>query len=209
MAPLATLLCLAPLLIAALQGVPGVPAEPPAEPTALALDEAIALALSANRSLAAARLGREVARAGVEVARERPNPDLAFERTRETPKEALTLSQPIESAGKRRRRIALAEAQVGSGEADLARTALDVRNQVRRAFFGLAAAERRAAEGEAVVSLAGRVLETARQRFAAGGAPRLEALQAELAAAQADNQARNARGLLLGARGDLNTLLGR
>src|SRR6202035_2820213 len=138
------------------------------------------------------RRGREVARAGVEVARERPTPDLAFERTRETPKEALTLSQPIESAGKRRRRIALAEAQVGSGEADLARTALDVRNQVRRAFFGLAAAERRAAEGEAVVSLAGRVLETARQRFAAGGAPRLEALQAELAAAQADNQARNA-----------------
>ena len=181
----------------------------PAAPGAITLGQALAEAMAANRGLAAARLGRGIAAANVEVARERPNPDLAFEEDKETPHDILTLTQPVESAGKRRRRVALAQAQAASGEADLARTEADLRNQVRRAYFGLAAAERRAALGDVLVGLAGRTLDTARQRFEAGDAARLEVLQADLARAQADNEARSAQGDLAAARADLDTLLAR
>jgi len=188
---------------------PPPPSPSPAQPGALTLDEAIALALSANRSLAAARLGRDVAAASVKVAGERPNPDLALEEDRETPHDLLTVSQTVESAGKRRRRVALAQAQAASGEADLAKSAADLRNQVRRAYYGLAAAERRAALGDVLLELSGRTLATAQQRFDAGDAPRLEVLQAQLASAQADNEARGTKSLLAAARADLNTLLAR
>jgi cobalt-zinc-cadmium efflux system outer membrane protein len=51
--------------------------------------------------------------------------------------------------------------------------------------------------------------DAARARFELGDVPRLDVLQAELAAAQAAGEADKARGQLAGARADLNALLGR
>jgi cobalt-zinc-cadmium efflux system outer membrane protein len=175
----------------------------------LSLPRAFELALAANRALAAARLARPVAVANVAVASERPNPDLLLEKLRETPREAVTLSLPVETAGKRGRRIAVAEADVSTGEAEIARTAATIRNQVRRAFYALLAAQRRAAEEEASLAIARRAADAARARFEAGAAPRLDALQTELAVAQTSNDAEGARGLLAAARSQLNTLVGR
>lgn len=175
----------------------------------LSLAQAIELALVANRSLAAARLARPIAGANLAVARERPNPDLLLEQLRETPHEAATLSLPIETAGKRERRIAAARADAASGEAEIARAAAATRNQVRRAFFTLLTAQRRAVEEQASLDLAERAAGAARARFEAGAAPHLDALQTELAAAQAGNDAESARGLLAAARSRLNTLLDR
>jgi outer membrane protein TolC len=59
-----------------------------------------------------------------------------------------------------------------------------------------------------IVSLAARAREAARQRFEAGSAPRLEFVQAELAASQAENDATVARADAAGARSALNVLLG-
>src|SRR5690242_456809 len=72
---------------------------------ALTLDEAFALAERANPGLAAERLQVPVAQAGVGVARQIPNPELAFEEDRETPHDALSLTFPIEGGGKRGKRI--------------------------------------------------------------------------------------------------------
>ena len=175
----------------------------------LSLEEATDLALAANRTLAAARLRREVARGGIDVARERPNPDLTLESERETPHEALTLALPIETASKRRRRIDLASAEAGTGEAEIDRLTVETRNLVRRAYYALAASQRRVAETEELLRIAGKFREAASARFEAGAAPRLEVLQAKLAAAQADNEVNTARGSLRSARTDLNTLLAR
>ncbi len=183
------------------------PAGPPPGP--LTLEEAMSTALSANPGLAAARLGREEARARGEVAGQRPNPELLLEEARDFPRDAATLSVPIERGGKRQRRIQLAAAQAKSGEAELARLTATTRNQLRRAYFALSAAQRRAAETAEVQRLAESARDAARARFEAGDVPRLDALQAELAAAQAANEADKARGLMAGARGDLNALLGR
>ncbi len=191
----------------ALPGRAQAPAPPP--PQALTLDEVMTAALSANPALAAARLGRAEAQARGEVARQRPNPELAIEEARDYPRDAATLSVPVERGGKRQRRIALAEAQGRSNQAELARLTAQIRNDVRRAYFALAAAQRRAAESDELRGLAERARDAARARFEAGDVPRLDVVQAELAAAQGANEADKARGLLAGARADLNALLRR
>jgi cobalt-zinc-cadmium efflux system outer membrane protein len=175
----------------------------------LTLRQALDLAVAANPGLAAARLQGEVARAEVGVARQRPNPELTFEETNELPHDAATLAQTFETAGKRRRRVALAAAGVAAREAELARTAAELQNRVRRAFYALAAAERRRAESAGQLRLAERTGEVARARFESGDVPRLDVLQAELATAQAENDEESAAGLLSAAQADLNALLAR
>jgi cobalt-zinc-cadmium efflux system outer membrane protein len=180
-----------------------------AVPESLTLARAIALALAGNLTLAAARLNLPVAGAQVDVARERPNPDLLLEALRETPRQAATLSLPIETAGKRGRRIDVAEAGRASTAAEIVRTTAEIRNQVRRAYYSLAAAQARSAEQREVERLAGRVRAAAAERFEAGAVARLEVLQADLTAAQASNEAESAAAQLTSARAELNTLLAR
>ncbi|MFY9826815.1 MAG: TolC family protein [Thermoanaerobaculia bacterium] len=205
-----------PFLVVALLGaaaifaapLPGQTAPAP-QADALTLDEAMTAALAANPALAAARLGREEAKARGDVARQRPNPEIALEESRDTPRDSATVSLPIERGGKRQRRIAVASAQARSNEAEIARLTATTRNQVRRSYFALAAAERRAHETAEIRALAERARDAARARFEAGDVPRLDALQSELAAAQAASEADKARGLVAGARADLNALLAR
>src|SRR6185312_8374281 len=180
-----------------------------AQPPPLSLEEAMTAALAANPALAAARLGREEALARGDVARQRPNPEIAIEESRDTPRDSAVVSLPIERGGKRQRRIAVANAQARSNEAEIARLTATTRNQVRRAYFALAAAERRAHETAEIQGLAERARDAAHARLEAGDVPRLDALQSELAAAQAASEADKAKGLVAGARADLNALLDR
>lgn len=175
----------------------------------MTLDEVLAEALAASPALAAARLGREEAQARQDVARLRPNPDLTVERTNDLPRDAAALALPIERGGKRRWRIALAEAQAQSGEAELARLTAETRNQVRRAYFVLAAEQRRAAATTELQRLAENARDAARTRFELGDVPRLDVLQAELSAVQAASETDKALGQLVAARAGLNALLGR
>jgi cobalt-zinc-cadmium efflux system outer membrane protein len=196
---------LAALLGAIFLSTPCLHGQPPA--AGLTLDEVMAAALSASPGLAAARLGRAEAQARRDVARLRPNPELTLEETNDLPRDSASISLPLERGGKRRRRIAVAEAEALSTEAEIARLAAETRNQVRRAYFALAAAQRRTAETAELQRLAESARDAARARFEAGDVPRLDALQAELSAVQAASETDKARGLLVGARADLNALL--
>ena len=194
----------AALALLAAAPLPGQP------PPALTLDEAMTAALAASPALRAAGLGRAEAAARGDVARQRPNPEIALEESpQDFPRDAATLSVPIERGDKRRRRIDVAAAQARSGEAEIARLLAETRNQVRRAYFALSAAQQRLEETDALQHLAQRAGDTAHARFEAGDVPRLDVLQAELAVLQAVNETDRARGLLAGARADLNALLGR
>jgi len=181
---------------------------PPAE-APLTLDEAFALASANNRTITAARLRRAIDRAGIDVARERPNPELRYEQSKETPHQSLTATQPIELGGKRGRRIALAEAVLRTGEAELARTQAEVRAEVRRAYYGLAAGQARLAIALDVQGIARRARDVARERHEAGSVARLELVQAELNLDQAENEATAVAGERDAARAELNALLGR
>lgn len=180
-----------------------------AQTPSLTLEEALTEALSMSPALTAARLGRSEAQARRDVARSRPNPELSVERTNDLPHDAASVSIPIERGGKRGRRIALAEAQARSGEAEIARLTAETRNEVRRAYFDLAAAQRRVEETAELQRLAERARDAASARFESGDVPRLDVLQAELSAVQAASETDRERGLLAGARADLNALLGR
>jgi cobalt-zinc-cadmium efflux system outer membrane protein len=172
------------------------------------LPDALQRANASNPALVAARVRLRTLRAGVGVARERPNPEFLVELERETPREAYTLSVPVETGAKRARRIAAATASIDVAAAEIAALELDTRTSVRRAFAELAAAQRRATAAGELQALAARAVEAAHARVDAGDAPRLEGLQAELAASQAENDAVTRAAELRAARVELGTLLG-
>jgi cobalt-zinc-cadmium efflux system outer membrane protein len=184
------------------------PTPSPPGPT-LTLDQAFALAAQHDAAITAARLRRAVDQAGIDVAKERPNPELRYEQAKETPHQSLTGTHPIELGGKRGRRIEVAQAVAHTGEAELALTLADVRAQVRRAYYSLAAAQARSAIAVDLQGLAGRARDTAQERFQAGEIARLEVLQADLLLAQAENEATAATGERDASRAELNVLIGR
>src|SRR5262245_59893511 len=175
----------------------------------LSLDQALALAMEHNKLIAAARLRQVADRAAIDVAKERPNPDLRFEAAKETPRQSLTASQEIEIAGKRGHRIAVASAAARAGEAETAMTIAETRGAVRRGYYALAAVQRRIQIAEEVRGLTERTRDAASARFELGDASRLEVLQAELALLQAETEARGLGGELSAARSALNALVGR
>jgi len=176
-------------------------------PSTLSLSEAMARAVEANRSLLAARAARAIDAAGIQAAGQRPNPEVGFEVARETPHWAFTGTIPLELSGKRQRRIDVANATLAVTEAETARITADVRADVRRAYFQAVGAVRRVAIAEELTAIAIRARDTAQDRFQTGAAPRLEALQASLALALAQNEVAAARGDLNAARSELNALL--
>ena len=181
----------------------------PAAPTeALTLQAAFDRAVNANPTIAAARLRRAVNTAGITVARERPNPDVHAEIEKETPKQSFGVSVPIELGGKRDRRIAVAEATLQVGEAELAQTIIDIRTQVRRAYYARLISDLRLAVLDELRQFATRARDAAQARFDVGSAPRLELLQGQLALAQAENEATAAQATANAATVQLNALLG-
>jgi cobalt-zinc-cadmium efflux system outer membrane protein len=203
-APAVTLRCRALLLVffAASASAPAAAQAP------LTFAAALQRALVANPSLTAARLRRSINIASRDVAAERLNPEFRVETSKETPKEAYTLAVPWELGGKRSKRIAVADAAITTGDAELNAAIAQVQADVRRAYFARFVAENRQTLLEEVQMLAQRAVDAASDRFNEGGAPRLELLQAQLALADAENQAVAARGTSAAARVALNALLG-
>ena len=177
-------------------------------PAPLSLQAAIERALAANRTLAAARLQRPIDVAGIGVARERPNPEVLYEASKETPRQAIGGTVPIELGGKRQRRIELAQATVAVSEADLARIVAEVRNDVRRTYFEIVAAERRIGIADDIRTLATRARDAAKARVDAGDVPQSDLTQSSLALANSENELTAARGEAAAARAELNALIG-
>jgi outer membrane protein, heavy metal efflux system len=174
----------------------------------LTLQAAVDRAMAANPTIAAARLTRGVNLAGLALARERPNPEAVVEFEKETPRQGFGVAVPVELGGKRAKRIAVSEATIRAGDAELAATIAQIRNDVRRAYYNALVADTRMTVLQELRGLAQRVRDTAQTRFDTGDVPRLEVLQASLALAAADNEAVMAQGMSVAARTRLNALLG-
>lgn len=174
----------------------------------LTLNAAMARALIANATIASARLRGAIDLASLAVAQQRLNPAAAVEIAKETPKQAFVVAVPFELGGKRAKRIAVGEAALRAGEAAIAATVAQVRNDVRRAYYGVVVADSRLILMNETRDIAARVRDTARQRFEAGSAPRLEVMQAQLTLASAENEATAAQGNAVAARAQMNALLG-
>ena len=214
-----TLLLLVPLgleVLLPLSGVPAAraqnpaPAEPArlppatAEPAApLTLQQALALALSANADLAVAAREIEATQAAVLQSKTRPNPELSalIEDTRAaTRTTTLLLSQPIEMGGKRAARIGAAERGRDVATADLRARRAELRATVVVAFRDVLAAQERVKLASDSAELARRASDAAAKRVQAGKVAPVEETKARVAeagarldAAQAQSQLRVAR----------------
>jgi cobalt-zinc-cadmium efflux system outer membrane protein len=189
--------------------LPALAQTPSATPTSpLTLQAAVDRALAVNPAVAAARLRRAASQAEIGVARERLNPEGLVEIDKETPHEAYTVTMPLELGGKRARRIAVAQAAATSTEAEITQVIAETRANVRGAYFNRALAEARLALLQELRDIATRARDAAQQRFDAGSAPRLEVVQAQLALAEAQNQADAAQGEVTASRARLDALLG-
>ncbi len=176
-------------------------------PGSLTLTEAIERAIQANRTVMAARSARAIDLAARQAAGQRPNPEVSVEAERETPHWAFGGSIPLEISGKRQRRIDVANATLAVTEAETARVTADVRSDVRRAYYQVVAAIRRVDIAQELETIATRARDAAQDRVQTGAAPRLEALQAQLALAEAQNESARAGGEIAAARAELNALL--
>lgn len=170
--------------------------------------EALQRALAANPAIVAAQARRAIGTAGVAVAGERLNPEGRVEFDRDVPHQAYSVAVPLELGGKRGRRIDVAEAEIKTTDAEIAKLTADTRNAVRRAYFDRVIADERVSLLDDLQSIIIRARDAARQRFEAGSSPRLEVLQAELALSQAQNEAVGAHGASTAARARFNALLG-
>ncbi|MEO7158646.1 MAG: TolC family protein, partial [Vicinamibacterales bacterium] len=173
----------------------------------LTLETAIARALENNRTLVAAQLSRNISAGELLAARQRPNPEVSVEAERETPHWSFGGALPIEIGGKRKARLGLAEAVIATTEADIARVVAELRSDVRRAYYQAVAAARSVEIAQELEQLAVRARDAADLRFKTGAAPRLEALQASLILAEAENDLVARRGDVGAARAELNALL--
>jgi cobalt-zinc-cadmium efflux system outer membrane protein len=163
---------------------------PAQQATKLTLQAALDLADKQNLDLAAARRRRAVALAGVQIARQRPNPSFSFEALRDSPHEALLLEQPLELGFKRQRRIEVARQEGALTDVEIAALARQVRHSTREAFYRSMLARAESQRLARVGELAQRLEQIARERFEAGAIPQLEVIQAglEVSRAQADLQ---------------------
>lgn len=174
----------------------------------LTLAAAMERALAANPAIATGRLGKAIALAGLAVAGERPNPEASIELEKETPKQSFGIAVPLELGGKRARRIAVSRAAVEIGDAELAATIAQVRNEVRRSYFDILIAEARLGVLQELREVAQRARSTAQTRYELGDAPRLDVVQADSALSTADAEVLAATGVVQAGRAKLNALLG-
>jgi outer membrane protein, heavy metal efflux system len=156
----------------------------------LTLQAALDIASKQNLDLIAARQRRDVAAAGIRIARQRPNPTFNFSASRDDPHEGVFFGQPIELGGKRGRRMDVARQEGVLTDAEISALERQVRRNTREAYYNLAFAHADTGRLNKMVELAERLKQIADERFNAGAVPELEVIQAEveLDRAQADFQ---------------------
>lgn len=155
--------------------------------------DALARADRQNLDLAAERERRAFALAGIQVAKERPNPTLGFSASRDAPHEGATLDQPLELGRKRGRRIEVAKGESALTDLEIVALERQVRHSVRDAYYQAEFKRAVSVQKAELLSLARRLREIAQARFDAGDVPQLEVVQADLEVARADAELQLAR----------------
>jgi len=191
-------------MLVLLGGFPSVQAQ---QPPRLALQEALDLADKQNLDLAAARRQRAVALAGIQIAKERPNPTVNFTALRDEPHEGLFFDQPIEIGRKRGRRIEVARQEGAVTEVEIASLARQVRKNTRETYYAAAYARAESERLSRVVGLTKRLEQIAKDRFNAGDVAQLEVLQSGLEASRAEADLEVARQREVVSLSELNALL--
>jgi outer membrane protein TolC len=200
-----TLLSLASVRL--LAAVPSPPSAPP-----LTVEEAVAIALRVNPLPRAAAREVDAVRAGVGAARALANPSVTVSPGIFGPAgadEELSINQPLELSGTRRKRTRIAEAELRAARSQAVVAVRDLVRDVKLAYYDLARAQEIAALQAESVTIAAEFERIARRQVELGARPGIDLaqLQVELTRSrQLELQA--AAGVRLAAA-TLNTRMGR
>lgn len=140
-----------------------------------------------------------------------PNPELAYLREGQDSGARTTtvqLSQPIELGGKRRARVALARSEAALAHSELAARRREVRAEVIAAYYAVLVAQEQQALAQALIELAGRSVDVAAKRVAAGKVSPIDETRARLAAVDAVTGLAEAKAALAIVRARLGALIG-
>jgi len=180
----------------------------------LSLKEAFARADAKNPQLLAAQQNIKISEAGITIAGARPNPQINFQygfgpiySDAGNPQQ-LGLDQTVELGGKRSKRLSVARSQYQLSILQYNAARLDLRDQVRRAYAELAAAQASDRSQKEQVQLLEKLLYIARKRFEAGAAPEADVLQARLILNQTEPILEQSKGRIAQAVVQLNALMG-
>lgn len=191
------------------------PEYPKAERT-FSLRTAFDTAANNNKELIASKYNLPVAKAGIRIAGQIPNPRFslqygwgpAYTIIIAGNPEQFGFQQQIQTAGKRTKQLELAHANYDLAELNVAATLFSLHNRVRRAYAEQAAAEANAELVESERKVAQDLVDTAKKRFEAGKVAQSELLQAELGVLQYDTQRNQAQTRLQQASAALALILG-
>lgn len=182
------------------------------------LDDAVAAAGGSAPAAEVARASVDASRAARTVAGLRPNPSIETEVENfagSGPYErfngadtTVSLAVPIELGGKRRARIAVADARTERALLLAAMTQADVRWQVTQLYIAAVAAERRLATAQDQLRIAAQTADAARVRVQAGRASPIEAQRADVARVNAQAGVERSERLVTAARANLARRIG-
>ena len=139
--------------------------------TNISLDEATALALQANPEIAMAIGSREIESGQVLQALTRPNPTLSGQIQDLRSQNRITsiiVSQQLETAGKRIKRIAAADATIAIADADIRIAQAETSARVYGAFYQVLAAQQAQALATDLLQIATKSKETTAKRVLSG-----------------------------------------
>ena len=178
----------------------------------ISLDEATALALQANPDIAVSLSGREVESGQALQAATRPNPTLSAQvedlRSRYR-NSTLLISQQLETAGKRDKRIAAAGANLAIADADIRIAQAEISAKVYAAFYEALAAQQAQALATELLQIATTSKETTAKRVLAGKVSPVEETKAKVAEAGLKIELATAKQQLAAAKKRLTGLWGK
>ena len=180
--------------------------------TNISLNEATALALQANPDIAVAFSGREVESGQLLQASARPNPTLSGQIQDLRSQNRITsiiISQQLETAGKREKRMAAADATIAIADADIRIAQAETSAKVYAAFYQVLAAQQAQTLATELLQIATKSKDTTAKRVLAGKVSPVEETKAKIIEASLKVDLLNANQQLLATKRHLISLWGK
>ena len=180
--------------------------------TNISLNEATALALQANPDIAVALSGREVESGQLLQAGTRPNPTLSGQIQDLRSQNRITsiiISQQLETAGKRDKRMAAADATIAIADEDIRIAQAETSAKVYAAFHQVLAAQQAQTLATELLQIATKSKDTTAKRVLAGKVSPVEETKAKIVEASLKVDLLNANQQLLATKRRLISLWGK
>lgn len=180
------------------------------------LDEILSIAVEKNPSIVIFRANLEAGRGAVLSAAAYPNPEIELGGGMSRPVDtggsngnySIGIGQPIEWPGKRLYRKKAAEAEVQAAEKDIDGFGLELRTEVKKAFYQLLLNKKAVETAKENSGIVFELLKTVEVRVRAGESPEFELVKAKVETLRADKELKKAGSRLAVSRAVLNALLG-